>query len=1372
MRLQTRPPEPSEQTAPQEPPGELLSGRYRIEAQLGVGGMASVWSARDEVLNRRVALKRLSKASLGGHVALFEREFHTLASLRHASIIQVYDYATDANGPYYTMELLDGSDVSDLAPMSWPEVCRILRDVASALALLHARRLLHRDVSARNVWLTVERQIRLIDFGAMAAFGKAGDVAGTPPFIAPESLHGPDIDQRADLYALGALGYFLLSGRHAYPAQSLAALEAMWRQRPAPISQRVSELERPDLPAVPVALEALLASLLSQERLARPTTAADVIDRLNVIASLDPDTQVRALDSYLCSPAFVGRHEERRVLRTALSRIMSGSPLSVVIEAAAGLGRTRLLTEFALEARLAGAIVLRSEARRDGKTLGVAIDVAMELIAALPEASAFAAPYAATLGHLDPQLRARLAIRPEDLCVMPQAFGEARQRIQSALRDWFLDVGRKHPIVVVADDVDAYDEGSAAWLASLARDERARSLGVIAALRSDHAPFGLAVHALCQGAQRISLVPLAQDETAQLFRSVFGDVPHLARFVDRIHQRSQGNVGLAIELAEYLGRAGVIAYAAGAWVLPQELTDEMLPASRFDAEKARLERLPESTRALGQVLSVGEGQISLELCAALAETDGQALFDGIEALVREGILTGSANGYRFSRESFRDALLAGLSESRGREAHRRLGRFLLRIEGAAPLDRLKAGVHLLQGGEEDLGSLIVAAAAKHYGLVDLADLGPAWPSLEKALALFRAAGRSPHEMASLLPPLALAGYYADRRLAERHGRDAVELLQALVGLKLARRLRFLLGRKLSLFVGLAVGAVGFLARRRNPRIPTFREAMMMLFNCVVALTGVCTISSDPEGGERYAAVIEPLTVLGPDHVASFMHEFCRNLSGTIRDRLTEARANWNRMMERLDRPEILKELPPHIHVLYLAGALYAAGVIESLREDGRELEMADRLDAFKLKLYELSADQLRMMHYGNRGDLPRFEHYRARVEMHAIQRGTAWQVETWTFGQLTNIYLRWGYVAGLKECTEQLKRLSAEVRSLQHYYRRSVGAYLLLRGSPKEALEWLGRDEKPLERVGWARGEATRARAHNELGEHALARQTCIRTLELLNPGDLEFSVMNAGLELELARAEAGLGKPSEAEQRLRALLIRYKNSADPLTIGPIYEALADLAAARDDIPAVEAALRELEKWFAASRNPSLVARYTRLLRVLAELRGDVKQGTADQSPHMLTLVHALRHGGDDSPQGSARWALGQLSRYAGVTNAYLFSVEGEDVHCIAQIGECTPASTELVYWVAERLRTLTDSDEMVTRTASSEDAQNSFAIEGSLLHLTPLLLVGRPENGNDPVQQVVGAIVTPATSPLPFDVLKLIAERIGSTARGAVAAD
>ena len=165
--------------------------------------------------------------------ALFEREYHTLVRLKHPRIIEVYDYGLTDQGPYYTMELLDGQDLQQLAPLPYREACRHLRDVASSLALLHAHRLVHRDVSPRNVRLTADGRAKLIDFGALATFGIAEDVVGTPPSMAPEVLRRLPLDQRTDLFALGAIGYWALTGRHAFPARTVQDLPSVWQTHAA-----------------------------------------------------------------------------------------------------------------------------------------------------------------------------------------------------------------------------------------------------------------------------------------------------------------------------------------------------------------------------------------------------------------------------------------------------------------------------------------------------------------------------------------------------------------------------------------------------------------------------------------------------------------------------------------------------------------------------------------------------------------------------------------------------------------------------------------------------------------------------------------------------------------------------------------------------------------------------------------------------------------------------------------------------------------------------------------------------------------------------------------------------------------------------------
>jgi serine/threonine-protein kinase len=132
--------------------------RYEIEEELGRGGMGVVHAAFDTSRGRPIALKRLlserfrNRNELARATTLFEREYHTLSQLAHPNIISVFDYGIDAQGPYYTMERLSGVSLRACAPLPWIEASRLIRDVASALAIIHSRRLMHRDVTPLNVY--------------------------------------------------------------------------------------------------------------------------------------------------------------------------------------------------------------------------------------------------------------------------------------------------------------------------------------------------------------------------------------------------------------------------------------------------------------------------------------------------------------------------------------------------------------------------------------------------------------------------------------------------------------------------------------------------------------------------------------------------------------------------------------------------------------------------------------------------------------------------------------------------------------------------------------------------------------------------------------------------------------------------------------------------------------------------------------------------------------------------------------------------------------------------------------------------------------------------------------------------------------------
>jgi hypothetical protein len=1357
----------SSRTSAASHPPNLIAGRYQLEGALGEGGMAHVSRVRDTVSQRLLALKRLSRPNDRKYLTLFEREFYTLVGLSHPNIVEVYDYAADDDGPFYTMELLEGGDISALAPQPWPEVCRIMRDVASALALLHARRHLHRDISARNVWLTPDGRIKLIDFGTLAAFGKSGDVAGTAPFVAPEALRGGELDQRTDLYSLGALGYWLLTGMHAFPARSLNALDDLWKQRPRVASQRVRELQRADLPDVPAALDVLVDTLLHVDPQTRASSAAEVIEKLTTIASLGREAHPQVVESYLNSPAFVGRVRESELLTKAFQNAIAGRGSTILIEAPAGMGRTRLLAELALSARMASGIVLEADLDGDQTTHGVAALLALKLLDALPTAALAAAqPYAATLGHLSSAVCKRLGCEPRDLADMPHTHGEARMRVQAALNAWVFALAREHCLIVLADDFQEFDHATAAWLSALGKEGKDSRLLIVAALRKEQTPQPLAA-GLRAYATLLALPPFSLEESAAMVKSIFGNAQHVARLADRLHQRSEGNPGRISELAEHLVHQGVVTYSGGAWLVPTDIADEHLPGDPDEMHAARLRRLPAAARALGQVLSVGDGTIPFELCRALSEQPAADTFEALQALVREGVLTGFAYGYRMHREPLRRMLSAELDQPRKQRAHRISGELLLRASATA-LERLKAGVHLLLGGEVERGTAVVAAAGKHYGLIELADLSPAADSLATALELFRKLRRPPHECLSLLAPLALAGYYADRRFADRYAEETLALLQDLLGLSKARALRRYIGAKAGLLVGLGYAALAFKLRANNPRVPSFREAMILLFNCVAALTGVCTVCVDPKRALRYADVLEPMRALGPDHAATLMHDFCLNLAATVQDHLGESRARWQAMIARLESAVPIRDLSDDVRTLYLAGALYACGVTESWRDDSRALQLAQRLEDFKLKLYELTANQIRMIYHANQGNFELAEKYRERVEVYAIQRGTAWQVETWTFSALITVYLRNHNVIGVKDCAQQLRRLTHEVPSLGVPARRAEGAYLLLRGTPQEALPYVDVVEEPFEVVGWARSQGVFASTCNALGDHVRARIICTAALDRLSKEDRAFPAMNLGVQIELALAHAGLGEFAVAAEQIAALQRLHAPFDGALTLVALHAAGTQIAALARDPATVEEHLLSMDQLCQRSRDPSLRARFDRIARLTRrETFGHAGDATAwsgavsdSQVTHARTVIHYVTHGGERSLVGSAEWILHQLVRYTEVADAQVFLKGGAGLFCAATHGDM-PEPSAFVAWLNARLESETDDVTVLSESATFNKRSNPDLLWVSNKHYRFFRLITSVASG----AVTTGALVLPedAICMISNDMLRAIADRLQS---------
>ncbi|MEY4513421.1 MAG: serine/threonine protein kinase [Pseudomonadota bacterium] len=1065
----------------------LIGGRYLPERLLGQGGMGSVYAVVDTVSGVRLALKRLRADASERAAALFEREYRILAGLRHPCIVEVHDYALDDAGPYYTMEVVDGVELSTLAPVPWRTACAYLRDAASTLGLLHARRLLHRDLSPRNVIVVDSGRLKLIDFGTLVAFGPTTEVAGTPPFVAPESFDAAEIDQRCDLFALGALGYWLVSGSHAFAARSIDELPRLWECEPKPVSELVEGLGNDRLETPPEELDDLLATLLRLDPKERIASTAALIDRLNALAELTPEVADDAAQSYLRSKAFVGREPEKAHVRSALRAAQQGRGQLLLIEGEAGVGRSRFLEELTLYARLAGAVTLRGDARAGRRAYGLAEALLAGLYQALPhETRALVDKHAAALAPISPL---RESLLRHTLPPQVQAVGEQRARLESALFEVFATLSREHFIALFIDDLDDTDEESRGLLSALAHRARSLRLCVVASLRAlSRQEQSVSLVGLRTLATEVRLAPLSADETRELLRSVFGEVAYLDRLSERLHRSAGGSPAHTLELAQHLVSTGSARYLEGSWLLPMEQSEESLPCTLSAGLMSRLDRLSEPARALARALSVPHGgSWSIEQAATAAALSHDLASELISLLAREGVLRARDDGYVLSRDDLQSALYDELEERVRHEIHARVG---LALEAAAaPNDvprTLSACVHWMRAGQRTRAYPLLCRALATCAAGDPAHIALHAASFEQLYVLLAEAGEDDYAVCGPLGMLAVAGYFADRRYALRYGERAVESLERVLKLAWARRLAPLVGKRLALLLAFAGAAWGtFWQRRRCLSLP---ENVRILLLAASTLAGTAAICMDPDRAARYARSLEPLTALGHDHAATFIHDFSALMSLQGRDRPARSVSAMRKMIERLADPRPIAEMTDSIRSSYYAGIHLPMGVFLVRRDDCEGLEVADQLEQFS-PLYAMSADHLRANYYAGQGDLEAAKTWRQRVEIHAVQLGSAWQAETWAPVDMINIALRLHDASALKRAALELARLldPALTRLAVLLRQRAEGqhlssgclelavelgdaedGFLVLAHSPREAAAYLGQSAPSEELVTWA----------------------------------------------------------------------------------------------------------------------------------------------------------------------------------------------------------------------------------------------------------------------------------------------------------------
>ena len=679
-----------------EPRSFAGTERYRPAALLGQGGMGVVYRAFDAEMGRDVALKTLPELSPNEVVTLKE-EFRALAGVTHPNLIELYELTADGHEAFFTMELLDGTNVVEHVRGAPPEgdggapppaagwlgrLLPALAQLVSAISALHRAGELHCDIKPSNVWVTTSGRLVLLDFGLAVALTGArltlpqSGGGGTFEFMAPEQIWRAPLSPATDWYAAGEVLYEALTGVPAFRGSVPEIVDAKSGRRIPRPSERAT--------GVPPALDDLAMNLL----IADPGERATGDDIARTLRELGLDVADPGGSAISARNAFVGREPELEALRDTFRRHRRDGATLVRVEGPSGIGKSELLWHFTAEIGSShDALVLRGRCHPQEsvpyKAFDALVDALCRTLAAWPESrvAAVVPRNAGALLRIFPAFAGIdvIARAPKgDEAVEPQL---TRRRGFEGFGQLLSALATERPIVLSIDDLQWADADSILLLHELLIGIRA-AVFVVVAYRTEPssqssilAEIGRTAAALPPGAEHtVRLAPLGDAEARALAASTLGLDP-LAddSVVATVAAEALGSPFFVVELARHVarGRSG-------------ETEGLPAPGERLaNVLQDRLRRLGPEELHLLEIVSTAGGPLSRSLVLAAAGL-GEAGRPHVARMGRACFLRIADLGDRPSVEVYHDRIRETLLGELPAERHRALHLELASALRAAP----------------------------------------------------------------------------------------------------------------------------------------------------------------------------------------------------------------------------------------------------------------------------------------------------------------------------------------------------------------------------------------------------------------------------------------------------------------------------------------------------------------------------------------------------------------------------------------------------------------------------------------------------------------------------------------------------------------